>query len=86
MYTFEFERECDSLPAVLRIVVDYNAYYEDSCYEHDSIFEVVYKTYEIYLGEIDITASVNNSLFKSEIIDEIEDKIDYEISNHFFNQ
>lgn len=84
MNHFSFELESAVVPATLKIEVSYYPYYEESTYDHDSIFEVSNKSYNIYLEKLDITQAIDNSNYR-ELQDEIASAVDNEISNHFFN-
>jgi hypothetical protein len=85
MYHFSFELESAVVPATLRIEVSYNASFEERTYDHDSIFDVSDETYQVYLENINITASIDASNFSGQLQDEIQKQLDSEVPNHFFN-
>ncbi len=85
MYHFSFEYESQVVPATLTIEVSYNASFEESTYDHDSIFDVSDESYELFLDNINITASIDASIHSRDLKNEIENEISGEISNHFFN-
>jgi len=85
MYHFSFELESAVVPATLTIEVSYNAFFEESTYDHDSIFDVSDETYKVFLDKIDITASIAASNFSGQLQAEIQKYLDDEISTHFFN-
>ncbi len=85
MYHFSFELESAVVPATLKIEVSYNASFEDATYDSDSIFVCGDESYEVYLENINITASIDASNFSGQLHDEIQKQLDREIPNHFFN-